>query len=57
MTDYKKFLTNNFQADNGTPLLLPLKKYEDEMIGTKNNLTLNELTEVHTKGFVKQKTK
>lgn len=53
MTDYEKFLTNNFQADDGTPLLLPLKQYEDKMIGTKNNLTLKELTKVHTEGFIK----
>jgi len=35
-------------------LFLPLKQYGDKMIGTKNNLTLKELNEVHTEGFVKQ---
>ena len=54
MTDYEKFLTTNFQTDNGTPMFLPLKQYEDKMIGTKNNLTLKELIDVYAKGFVKQ---
>ena len=54
MTDYEKFLTNNFQTDSGTPMFLPLKQYENKMIGTKNNLTLKELIDVYAKGFVKQ---
>ena len=54
MTDYEKFLTTNFQTENGTPMFLPLKQYENKMIGTKNNLTLKELIDVYAKGFVKQ---
>lgn len=53
MSAYNKFITNNFMTDKGI-LFLPLKQYEDKMIGTKNNLTLKELNEVHTEGFVKQ---
>ena len=53
MSAYNKFITNNFMTDKGV-LFLPLKQYEDKMIGTKNNLTLKELNEVHTEGFVKQ---
>ena len=53
MSAYNKFITTNFMTDKGI-LFLPLKQYEDKMIGTKNNLTLKELNEVHTEGFVKQ---
>ena len=54
MTAYNKFIINNFQTNTGTPLFLPLKQQGGIMIGTKNNLTLKELKEVHADGFITQ---
>ena len=53
MTAYNKFIMNNFITDKGI-IFLPLKQYGDKMIGTKNNLTLKELKEVHADGFITQ---
>ena len=52
MANFQNFLEQNFQSQTGIPLFLPLKQSGSIMIGTKNNLTLNELEQVHKTGFV-----
>ena len=52
MNTFQNFVEQHFQNQNGIPLFLPLKQSGDMMIGTKNNLSLNELQQVHTNGVV-----
>ena len=52
MSTFQNFIEQHFQNQNGIPLFLPLKQSGDMMIGTKNNLSINELQQVHTNGVV-----
>ena len=52
MSTFQNFIEQHFQNQNGIPLFLPLKQSGDMMIGTKNNLSIIELSQVHLNGFV-----
>ena len=47
MSTFQNFIEQHFQNQNGIPLFLPLKQSGDMMIGTKNNLSIIELSQVH----------
>lgn len=50
---FEHFLLNNFQADDGTLIGLPMKEYNGNMIGTKNNLSLEQIKQLREKGLIK----
>jgi hypothetical protein len=45
---FQSFVVNNFEAIDNTPLFLPILMDGKKPIGSKNNLTHQELNDVHT---------
>jgi phage/plasmid-associated DNA primase len=50
---FEHFILNNFQADDGTLIGLPMKECDGKMIGTKNNLSLEQIKQLREKGLIK----